>query len=167
MTATGADERHRPSPRRRARDEEQEQRWLVVWANAQRCTRMTAAGCEIEMVLGDYLIASANGAYLSGDRARRAQQWQMLAAMGCQPGASDLMLYVPTARHHGMAIEMKKRLDQFRTDRAATMAVSPAQATYLHRLQTMGYHAVIAYGWVSAAKKICLYLGWDPVEKGL
>ena len=77
------------------RDEEKEQRWLVKWCASQRYTHLSGEGNEIEIVLGDYLIASANGAYLSGDRARRARQWQRLRQMGCQPGASDLMLYVP------------------------------------------------------------------------
>ena len=154
-------------PRRRARDEEQEQRWLVKWANTRRYTHTTAAGNEIEIVLGDYLVASANGAYLSGDQSIRARQWQTLKAMGCRPGASDLMLYVPRAPYHGMSIEMKKRHDQFRSNAEATRAISLAQATYLQQMRTMGYHTAIAYGWVDAAKKICLYLGWDPVEKGI
>ena len=164
-----ADDWHRPPPaaRRRARDEEREQGWLVKWANTQRYAHTTAAGNEIEIVLVDYLIASANGAYLSGDQSIRARQWQRLKAMGCRPGASDLMLYVPTTKYHGMSIEMKKRHDQFRSSTEATMAISLTQATYLQQMRTMGYHTAIAYGWVDAAKKICLYLGWDPVEKGI
>ena len=113
-------------PRRRARDEEREQRCLVEWANTRRYTHTTAAGNEIEIVLGDYLVASANGAYLSGDQSIRARQWQRLKAMGCRPGASDPMLYVPTATYHGMSIEMKKRHNQFRSDTEATMAVCPS-----------------------------------------
>ena len=87
--------------------------------------------------------------------------------MGCKAGVSDLTLFVPSEGFHAMHLEMKKRRDQFRSASAAANAVSATQTAFLDRMRLLDYHTGVAFGWIDAAKKTCLYLGWDPAERGL
>ena len=139
----------------------------MTWAHTQRYRWPGERDSVAYLVVGDYLVASANGAYLSGDPTARARQWVRLEAMGCRPGASDLMLYIPTASYHGLSLEMKKRRELFRSEAEASAAVAATQTAYLRQLRRVGYRAEVAYGWEEGARTICRYLGWDPAQKGL
>ncbi len=149
------------------KDEQQEQIWFVEWCQAQVAEYVNASGKRIRMHLDVVLVAYPGGAFLSGDKKRRAMQWSILKKMGCKPGVSDLVLNFPANGYHGMHIEMKKRRDQFRSSSAASRAVSATQTAYLTNMQELDYFTCVAFGWVDAAKKVCVYFGWDPAMHGL
>ena len=68
--------------------------------------------------------------------------------MGVRSGVPDLMLPVPMNGYHGMFIEMKTK----------TGRVSQQQKRWIEALNTLGYLAVVAYGWEDAKCKISEYL---------
>lgn len=125
----------------RSEREHQEQCALIGWA----CLNSARAP---ELAL---LFAIPNG----GDRHPAVAA--KLQAEGVQPGVPDLCL--PVARHgyHGMFIELK----------APGGTASEAQLEWIAALREQGYWAEVVESWHAAARKMCLYLGFEPGELGL
>lgn len=149
------------------KDEQKEQIWFVDWCRTQTYTITDSAGDKYLLRLDAALVAYPGGAFLSGDKKRRAMQWSILRKMGCRKGVSDLVLNLPANGYHGMHIEMKKRRDQFKSSTAASMAVSLDQTAYLQLMGRLGYATAVAFGWTEAARKVCQYLQWHPPDHGL
>lgn len=123
--------------------EHEEQKALMVWATAQigRGRRELAA-----------LFAIPNG----GDRHPAVAG--KLKAEGVSPGVPDLLLPVPTKRHHGLFIEMK---------RTTKGRLSDAQKVWHTRLLSYGYAVVVCKGAAEAIACIEAYLGRIEKEDGL
>ncbi len=147
--------------------EQQEQMWFVEWCQAQILELDDADGDSFRIRLDTALVGYPGGAFLSGNKKRRGMQWALLRKMGCQGGVTDLALNVPMNGWHGMHLEMKKRRDQFRCDSDAARAVSAPQDAYLQLMRRLGYFTCVAFGWTDAAAKTCIYLDWNPAERGL
>lgn len=125
----------------RAEREHQEQVALINWA------RLNSVRAP-ELAL---LFAVPNG----GDRHPAVAA--KLAAEGVQPGVPDLCLPVARQGYYGMYIELK----------APGGEASEAQEEWIAALRAQGYWAEVIEGWVAAARKICLYLGFELRELGL
>jgi hypothetical protein len=157
----------KPSGYKTEKHEQQEQIWFCEWARTQRVRLRTATG-DIEVLpLFDLLIASVNGAYLSGDRRRRGMQWSIMQKMGAKAGVSDLLIPVPIDGCPGMWLEMKRRRDQFRSSSDAANAVRGDQTAFLQLMKKIGFHTAVAFGWLDAARKTCAYFGWNSADCGV
>lgn len=78
-----------------------------------------------------------------------------LKAEGVRAGIPDLFLAIPTAKFHGLWIEMKRRKGGFMTDfqRMAFLA-----------LKLEGYSCRVCYGWNEAKDAILEYMGEQEQE---
>ena len=68
---------------------------------------------------------------------------------GVKKGVPDLCLPIPTSRHHGLYLELKRR------DGGVT---SPEQKIWIARLNENGYLAIVCKGWDVAREVIEQYL---------
>lgn len=134
--------------------EESEQAVVVEWAALQRMPE------PHEGLIGDFLYAIPNGAYLAGSEKQRAAQMARLKRTGLKPGVADLFLAVP-CRSRGVAgfyIEMKKPIEYFRSLAEARAAVSREQQIFGQNALIMGYDWSVCYGADEAIVKIQAYL---------
>lgn len=128
-----------PAPRYRLTSpspalEREEQAALMQWARSQERRYPPLAR----------LIAIPNGMAASSiGEARR------MKAQGMKPGVPDLILPYPRGGKAGLWIEMKRRDGG---------SLSADQQSWLHYLNNVGYHAVVAKGWEAARKIIIDYL---------
>lgn len=144
-----------------------EQVLLMHWCSMQTFTHEWPDHRTSEINLRDMFDASLNGTYLHGNTGQRIGQWKKMEKAGAKTSAPDLSLNYPIRHYHGMKIEMKKRREDFASPSAIRDAVKPGQSAYIHLLGRLGYYSVICYGWIEAAKEICVYMDWDPKRKGL
>ena len=75
-----------------------------------------------------------------------------LRAMGRKPGVSDWIVMIPTERHPGLFIELKR---QHKRDGGA----KPDQRKFLIRQESLGYACAVAHGYEAALHLIEMYLG--------
>lgn len=92
------------------------------------------------------LNSSLNGVRLTPNQALMAKRG------GMKKGFPDVFLPVPAGGWHGLFIEMKRK-------GGVPSDVSPEQCKWINNLRYQGYHAVVCYGWESAAQIISGYLG--------
>lgn len=78
-----------------------------------------------------------------------------LKAEGVTPGVSDIFVPIPSARFHGMYIEMK----------AGNNKLTPAQSEFGEFVQSRGYSFYTAYSAAEAWAALSLYLGIGIYEK--
>ena len=97
-------------------------------------------------------------ASLNGMRASSIHQAVTAKKSGMKKGYPDLFLPVPTGVWPGLFIELKRK-DGEASD------VSKEQRQWIEDLREQGYHAVVCYGWESAAQVIELYLGFEQATK--
>jgi len=107
-----------------------EQTYVVEWANMNPIAR-------------ECLLAIFN------EGKRSIQRSVIMKRMGLRAGVSDLFMAYPTHGKHGLWIEMKKRRGS---------KISPEQRTWINRMNSLDYVAVVAYGWEHATKVIAQYL---------
>lgn len=93
----------------------------------------------------DYLIAIPNGG------SRHPIEARNLKRQGVKAGVSDLFLAYPVSPYAGLWIELKRPSPH-------KSNVTTAQATWLERMQQIGYAGYVAYGSVDAIQKINTYL---------
>lgn len=96
-----------------------------------------------------WLYAIPNGAFLAGDKLKRARQMKRLKAQGLKVGVFDLFLPVARNGKHGMYIEMKRRKGGH---------VSDEQNAFGSAMASAGYHCVIANGCEEAIDEIKEYM---------
>lgn len=75
-------------------------------------------------------------------------QRKILAGQGVKKGVADLFLPHPTAKYHGLYIEMK----------SLNGKPSEAQKQFLADMTAEGYYAVVCYGAADAIETIIKYL---------
>ncbi len=71
-----------------------------------------------------------------------------MKAEGVKPGVPDIMLPVPRGKYHGLWIELK----------ADGGKPSKDQLDWMDYLNSVGYCALLCYGWQTAREEIELYL---------
>jgi hypothetical protein len=69
---------------------------------------------------------------------------------GVEPGASDLMLAIPSNGKHGLFLEMKRKQGSKLTE---------LQKIFMDKRIASGYEAKVAYGWEHGVQIITEYLG--------
>ena len=94
-----------------------------------------------------HMFAIPNGAYLQGDKRRRAMQWAKLKRQGAKEGVSDIFLPVARNGYHGLWIELK-------STREYRPRVSDDQRNWISSMNGEGYLAVVSYGFDEAVAVI-------------
>lgn len=89
-----------------------------------------------------------NGAFLAGDKLKRAKQMSRLKKQGLKPGVWDIFLPVARNGHHGLYIEMK----------AGKNKLTDNQAEFGGFAHEQGYLTHICYTWLEAKEVICDYM---------
>ena len=79
---------------------------------------------------------------------RSAIEGKHLKEMGVKSGVPDLFLPVPTAKYHGLYIEMK----------VGNNKPSENQVWWISHLIKQGYRVKVCYGWEEAAAELTEYL---------
>jgi len=113
--------------------EEQEQKWLLEWAELN-----TAAHPELALF---YHIPN------EGKRTYRAGR--ELVKQGMKRGVPDNCLPVPRGKYAALYIELKRKKGSKTSDE---------QRGWIDALNRAGNRAVICYGWEAAAAEIMAYL---------
>lgn len=113
---------------------------LVQWAQHRKHN-----GCR----LSDYLVMIPNRVKLVGDIRQRAITMATWKRCGFKVGASDYFLGIPTPKHPGLWLEMK------RTELSVT---SEEQIEFQSRMRAVGYATAICKGWEEARVAIIDYL---------
>lgn len=99
--------------------------------------------------LRDIANGSAVGVVIGGDARQRAMRMARLKRMGVQVGFPDLVLYLPAAPYHGLAIELKKEHGGRLED---------SQREWLRKLPRMGYDTHVCEGFEHAVRTITTYV---------
>lgn len=102
----------------------------------------------------DHLIAQANGGY------RPIKTAATLKKSGVKAGVSDLQLCYPTARYHGLWIEMKRPKTKGRPAGTPTQE----QIDWIDSRKALGYAGVFCYSVESAIQIITTYLKGGEVK---
>ena len=122
--------------KKRVQRETPEQKALIDWA------RLTVIK---DRRIGDYLVHIPN----EGLRGPLAQK--EFKDLGGQAGYPDLSFDLPNKNYHGLKIEMKPK-------KAYKSTVSKLQQGWIVRLNSVGYRAVVCYGFEEAQKEILDYM---------
>jgi VRR-NUC domain len=112
--------------------ETHEQQALIQWA-------------QYHPICRKYLISYPLGGY------RNKREGAKLKREGTRAGVSDLQLVYPSGLYHGLWIELKRR------DKNLS-SISKAQQQWISDVQSVGYAAVVCYGWEHAVDVIKIYL---------
>ena len=123
---------------RKQASEHDHQKSLIRWAD------LALPGHESAL-----LFAIPNGGHRHKATAAKLKQ------EGVRRGIPDLFLAIPTDRHHGLFIEMKRAIKKG-TPKPRTTA---HQDRYLAAFAAMGYKAEVCHGWEDAANAVARYLG--------
>lgn len=125
------------------------QKAVMTWARWQ-----PLAFIGIKGKLSDFIHHSPNGGYRSG---REGKNFRL---MGTKAGFPDLFVFIPKEGYHGLFIELKTpkgKTADGKTHRAGE--VSDNQEMMIDRLNTVGYKAVVCYGYDETITAIKEYLG--------
>ena len=106
----------------------------------------------------DLMFAIPNGAFLQGDRERRARQWARLKAQGAKEGVSDILLPVARGPYHGLWIEMK-------APEPHDAPVTGEQRAWQMAAIAQGYDAHVARGTAQAISIIESYYSNGPFHE--
>jgi hypothetical protein len=117
--------------------ENQEQRALVKWLSYHPIVR-------------DYFLKLNN----EGKRSE-AEGWN-LKMMGLKPGASDLFIFYPTTKYHGLFLEVKRNKKYTPSEMRTDTWVSQQQ--FLDCVKKIGFAAETCYGWEDGVSIIERYL---------
>lgn len=144
-----------------------EQCSFIEWAQFQYFNHAKDGNRSERLCLFDCVVVSVNGAVLSGNPAQRRRQWNRLKKSGARAGVSDIVILYRTKAHGFAAIEMKRRHDQFKSEREARAAVSNDQEAFLRTARSVGGYVAVAYGWIEAARHVCEFMGWKRSARGV
>lgn len=117
--------------------ENQEQRWLVKWLS-------------LHPQLKDFFCKNNN----EGKRTE-AQTWN-LKLQGLRPGVSDLAIFYPTKKYHGLWLEVKRNMHYPPSARKGESWVN--QVIWIEKMKSVGYYGDFCYGWQHGVEIIEEYL---------
>lgn len=115
--------------------ERKEQEWLVQWFKLK--------------YKDELIVAIANGGK------RDLKEAVNLKKEGVLPGMPDLQIIKALRGHHGLFIEMKAPA----TPTLPRGRLNLVQKARLNKLNSEGYYAIAAWGWVEAKNVIDWYFG--------
>ncbi len=114
------------------------------------------------------VFAIPNGAFLAGDKLRRAKQMARLKAEGLSPGVLDIFVAVPASAMHrcqkcGKSAISRIRGGLFIEMKAGKNLVTLAQKNWITRLRDAGYDVAVCYSGQEAISALERYLeGVEP-----
>lgn len=117
--------------------ENQEQRAIVKWL-------------RLHHVLKDYFLKLNNEG-----RRSEAEGWN-LKLMGLRPGASDLLIFYPTPKYHGLFLEVKRARKYSPSEQQTDTWI--AQEEFLQCVRTVGFAGERCYGFDNAIEIVEAYL---------
>lgn len=98
----------------------------------------------------ELMFATLNGAYLQGDKRRRAIQWAKLIKLGAKKGLHDIFLPVAKGKYHGLWMEMK-------APKPHKSTISKEQKDWAKSMKEEGYMVRFVYGCEEAVAAIDAY----------
>lgn len=119
----------------RSYEEEEEQCCFIKWLSAHKPKLFACT------------FAVPNGGFRSAREAGR------LKMQGVKPGVSDLIILYPTKKFHGLLIEAKRLIIKGRPK----PLVAPQQQGWANLMNSLGYRAVICYGFEEMVKAVREY----------
>lgn len=84
-----------------------------------------------------------------------AQGWN-LKLMGLRPGVSDLFIYWPTKKHHGLFLEVKRNKIYTKSERSTPTWI--AQEKFIETVKSVGFAGEFCFGWLDGKTIIERYL---------
>ena len=84
-----------------------------------------------------------------------AQTWH-LKCMGLRPGVSDLFIYYPTAKYHGLFLEVKRNMSYPTSARNTDTWI--AQELFIETVRSVGYAGHFCFGFENGKRIIDDYL---------
>jgi hypothetical protein len=94
-------------------------------------------------VLRELIFHIPNGGYRNPKEAAKFKR------LGVKKGMSDLFLPLPTKWHHGLFLELKRKINS---------KVSKEQSEWLEKMKSFGYSTHVAYGFDHAKEILMAYL---------
>jgi len=134
-------ENRKPRQKSEEPSEHDEQKAVIEWWGVQ---------CKLWELPRKALFAIPNGQILMRSAKNPQAVMMYLRSEGFRDGVCDLMLAVPTAKYHGLFIEMK---------RLKGGVLSEDQAEMMEMFNELGYRAVRCNGYLEAVAEIIKYLG--------
>ena len=101
--------------------------------------------------------ASPNGGARSDFEAYR------LTCAGLSRGHPDVQVQYPVGIYHGIYIEMKKEMEDYRSEKVALSEVAYLQHKHRIKLNETGYLALVCYGFEEAKEAINCYMTNKPI----
>lgn len=120
------------------------QKAVMTWARWQKLDPI-----GIDGKLSDFMHHSPNGGYRSRSEGANFKR------MGTKAGFPDLFVFIPKGEYHGLFIELKTPKGKSRQ----AGQVSDNQEMMIDRLNSIGYKAVVCYGYDETVQAIKEYLG--------
>lgn len=87
---------------------------------------------------------------------RSPRQGANLKLLGLLPGLSDLFIFYPTPKYHGLFLEVKRNKNYTRSERLTETWVG--QELFLNRVRSVGYCGEICYGFDDGIRIVKEYL---------
>lgn len=120
------------------------QKAIMTWARWQKLDPI-----GIDGKLSDFIHHSPNGGF------RNKSEGANFKRMGTKAGFPDLFVFIPKGEYHGLFIELKTPKGKSRQ----AGQVSDNQEMMIDRLNSIGYKAVVCYGYDETVQAIKEYLG--------
>lgn len=83
-------------------------------------------------------------------------QGHNLKLMGLRPGVSDIFIYFPTKKFHGLWLEIKRNKKYTKSEMSTPTWA--AQEEFLKTVKSVGFSGEFCYGWVNGVEIINEYL---------
>jgi hypothetical protein len=117
--------------------ESQEQRALVKW-------------------LSYHPIVREHFLHITNEGKRSPVTGRHLLQLGLKPGASDLFIYYPTNKYHGLFLEVKRNKKYTPSEMKTDSWV--AQEKFLEEVKLLGYSGELCYGFEDGVAIVTRYL---------
>ncbi len=88
---------------------------------------------------------------------RTEAQGYNLKLMGLRPGVSDILIYYPTTKYHGLWLEVKR--DKKYSKSEMSTPTWRAQEKFLETVKSVGFAGYLCYGWEDGKEIVEKYLG--------
>ncbi len=79
-----------------------------------------------------------------------------LKMMGLRAGVSDIFLYYPTDKYHGLWLEVKRNKNYTKSERSTPTWI--AQELFMENVKSVGYDAHFCFGWIHGKEIVENYL---------
>jgi hypothetical protein len=87
---------------------------------------------------------------------RTPKQGAFSKKMGLLVGVSDLFIFYPTEKYHGLWLEIKRNKKYSKSEMSTPSWI--AQENFIRLVKSVGYDAHFVYGWIDGKRIIEEYL---------